>query len=236
MSEAWVQQTSSRSTVGEEYLTPIGPVSFLFEYDLDFGREQTIIISRMQEPSEIPRPVDYLELLPVAYYISVDPRFRLVLLSPTYDTVAAISFAIFQRPVIEVQELSDIFSSGNFSPQSRRSFSGKTKGLKTRFLGDSGDSFTWEYQQKEDVFDLWVSEKVKTPSPPYHRTQIRKVGTMKRSTMVATDSKRVVIEADTRYISEVTMMASALTVLKRDALQERQKKAMEGRGLGISFS
>ncbi|KAF3903033.1 hypothetical protein AA313_de0203137 [Arthrobotrys entomopaga] len=236
MSEAWMQQTSSRSTVGEDYLTPTGPVNFLFEYDLDFGREQTLIISRLQEPSEIPRPSDYVELLPVAYYISVDPRFRLVLLSPTYDTVAAISFANFQRPVVEVQELSDTPSSGNFSPQSRRSFSGKTKGPKTRFSGDSGDSFTWEYQQKDDTFELWVSEQLKMPNRPYQRKQVRKVGTMKRSTMVATDTKRIVIEADTTYISEVTMMASALTVLKRDALQERQKKAMEGRGLSLSFS
>ncbi|KAK6346499.1 hypothetical protein TWF696_006625 [Orbilia brochopaga] len=233
-----LQQMNSRSTVGDDYLphAQSGPVSLLFDYTLDFGREHTIIISRLREPSEIPRPADYVELLPVAYYLSVDPRFRLVLLSPTYDTVAAISFASFQKPVVEVQEQADIFALSSNAESNmtadRLKLSCRWKGAKTRFSGDRGDiSFTWERQGKEEVFDLWVTEALRTGSPSFvKRSQTRRVGTMKRSTIVETDSKRVVIEANTRYIGEVAMLASALTILKKDALEERQKKAMADLG------
>ncbi|KAK6346500.1 hypothetical protein TWF696_006625 [Orbilia brochopaga] len=162
--------------------------------------------------------------------------FRLVLLSPTYDTVAAISFASFQKPVVEVQEQADIFALSSNAESNmtadRLKLSCRWKGAKTRFSGDRGDiSFTWERQGKEEVFDLWVTEALRTGSPSFvKRSQTRRVGTMKRSTIVETDSKRVVIEANTRYIGEVAMLASALTILKKDALEERQKKAMADLG------
>ncbi|KAJ6256243.1 hypothetical protein Dda_9078 [Drechslerella dactyloides] len=234
---AHLQQMSSGSTVEDEYPphAQSGPVSLLFDYTLDFGREHTIVISRLREPSEIPRPADYVELLPVAYYLSVDPRFRLVLLSPTYDTVAAISFVSFQKPVVEVQEQTDISArslhSGSNMSSDRVKLSCRWKGAKTRFSGDRSISFTWERQGKDEIFDLWVTEALKIESPSFiERKQTRRVGTMKRSTIAETDSKRVVIEANTRYIGEVAMLASALTILKKDALEERQKKAMADLG------
>ncbi|EPS44928.1 hypothetical protein H072_1083 [Dactylellina haptotyla CBS 200.50] len=235
MSTTPIHQINTRSTVGEDYAPRNGPVSFLFEYTLDFGRENTIIISRLQEPSEIPRPADYLEVLPVAYYISVDPRFRLVLLTPTYDTVAAISFLSFQKPVFEVQELSEIFSAGSFSSEARKTFSGRSKGAKTRFSGDLANTITWAHQPKEDTFDLWVSEGLTEPLSPIRKSQIRKVGTMRRSRIAESDTKRIIIEANTSYISEISVLASALTVLKKDALQETQKKAMAARALSFPF-
>ncbi|KAK6526177.1 hypothetical protein TWF281_011212 [Arthrobotrys megalospora] len=234
MSAAPLSPMSSRSTVGENYLPKPGPVSFLFDYTLDFGRERTVVISRLREPSEIPRPADYMELLPVAYYLSVDPRFRSVLLTPTYDTAAAISFASFQKPIFEFQEPSDIFSSGNFGLDTRTKFSGKSKGNKTRFSGDRGATITWERRGNEDEFDLWVSEGLVESSSPAPRSQTRRVGSMRRTSTL--DSKRIVIEANTRYIGEVAMLASALTVLKRDALEEkRRKKPSKTRGLSLPF-
>ncbi|KAK6337234.1 hypothetical protein TWF718_010015 [Orbilia javanica] len=234
MSTAPLFPASSRSTVGEDYIPKPGIVGFLFDYTLDFGRERTIVISRLQEPSEIPRPSGYLELLPVAYFLSVDPRFRSVLLTPTYDTVAAISFASFRKPTVELHEISDILSPMNFGFDTRIKFWGKSKGLKTRFFGDRGATITWERRAQEDVFDLWVSEGLVESSSPAPRSQTRRVGSMRRT--LALDSKRITIEANARYIGEVAMLASALTVLKRDALEEkRRNKPTKARGLSLPF-
>lgn len=234
MSIAPLLPVSSRSTVGEDYIPKTGPVSLLFDYTLDFGRERTIVISRLREPSEIPRPEDYMELLPVAYYLSVDPRFRSVLLTPTYDTIAAISFASFQKPTIEFQELSNILSSRSFGFDTRTKFWGKSKGHKIRFSGDRGTTITWECRTNEDIFDLWVSEGLVESSSPAPRSQTRRVGSMRRTSSL--DSKRVIIDANTKYIGEVAMLASALAVLKRDALEEkRRNKPTKTRGLSLPF-
>ncbi|KAK6508036.1 hypothetical protein TWF481_006452 [Arthrobotrys musiformis] len=234
MSTAPLLPVSSRSTVGEDYVPKSGVVSLLFDYTLDFGRERTLTISRLREPSEIPRPADYMELLPVAYYLSVDPRFRSVLLTPTHDTIAAISFISFQKPTIEYQEFSDILSSENVSFETKVKFSGKSKGNKTRFSGDRGATITWERRINEDVFDLWVSEGLVEPLSPAPRSQTRRVGSMKRTSNL--DSKRIIIEANTKYIGEVAMLASALTVLKKDALEEkRRKKLPKTRRLSLPF-
>ncbi|KAF3942442.1 hypothetical protein ABW19_dt0208174 [Dactylella cylindrospora] len=217
MSVAPAYQMSLRRTVGEDMPeNASGPVSLLFDYTLDFGREQTIIISRMQEPSEIPRPSDYVEVLPVAYYLSVDPRYRVVLLTPGWDTVAAISFASFQKPVVELMDV----GIGTSPSRNIIKLHGKSKGNKMRFAGDAGEILSWEHQGKDDAYDLWVTEGVAGRSQP----QTRRVGTMKRSAIDETETKRVIIDVNTRYIEEVTMLACALTVLKKEALQEKQKK------------
>ncbi|EWC46369.1 hypothetical protein DRE_04312 [Drechslerella stenobrocha 248] len=131
------------------------------------------------------------------------------------------------KPNFEVQDRSDMFGPGDLSVPNKITFTCKSKGVKTRFYGGSGGSFVWERQGKKDIFDLWVTEGLPAESSSFmKRSQTRKVGTMKRSTNFDTDSKRVVIDANTRYIGEVAMLASALTVLKKDALEEKQKNAM----------
>ncbi|EGX43932.1 hypothetical protein AOL_s00210g379 [Orbilia oligospora ATCC 24927] len=234
MSIAPLIPVSSRSTVGDDFISKTGSVSFLFDYTLDFGLERTIVISRLREPSEIPRPADYMELLPVAYYLSVDPRFRSVLLTPTYETIAAVSFVSFPKPTLEFQEPSDILSSRNPGFGTTRKFSGKSKGHKIRFSGDRGATITWERRVDEDVFDLWVSDGLVESSSPAPRSQTRRVGNMRRTSTL--DSKRIVLEANTRYIGEVAMLASALAVLKRDALEEkRRKKPTKTRRVSLPF-
>ncbi|KAK6343756.1 hypothetical protein TWF730_011344 [Orbilia blumenaviensis] len=234
MSAGTLLLSSPRNTVGEDYMPKPGLVGLLFDYTLDFGRERTIVISRLREPSEIPRPTDYRESLPVAYYLSVDPRYRSVLLTPTYDTVAAISFASFPKPTVEIQELSDIFSSRSSGSDTRTKLWAKSRGRKIRFSGDHGTTITWERRENEDAFDLWVSDGLVESSSPAPRSQIRRVGSMRRTTTL--DSKRITIEANTQYIGEVAMLASGLTVLKRDALEEkRRKKPTNARGFSLPF-